>query len=372
MLAALTIAALLSGACAGLGNATVSVAWTHKSVQMVTASPTLGDADAVVWYGSGDGIFYTLWQDDGTVLWQRSVSMGVTSSAAVSCLDNQTCETVYVGLEQSLVALNASSGATLWAFQTADWVHSSPTLAPSLGAVFVGSDNGNVYSLNMSSGAQLWLFATGGMVRTAPVLNATSGVVVVGSSDMYVYGLSAANGSALWKYVTVGPVVSSAAMLGGVSFVGSQDGNVYALHTLTGALLWRYATGNGIYSSAAVSPAGTGSVYVTSSDGSLYALAPADGRVQWAFQSPAPIYSSPALSADFAHIAFGCDDMSVYYLTTSNDTSFGGVGVRAGAGGAVVWSFPTLGLVRSTPALSADGHRLFVGSNDDNLYALSF
>ena len=58
-----------------------------------------------------------------------------------------------------LYALNASTGALLWSYNTEGQARSSPAVAN--GVVYVGSLDNNVYALNASTGALLWKYTTG-------------------------------------------------------------------------------------------------------------------------------------------------------------------------------------------------------------------
>jgi len=72
------------------------------------------------------------------------------------------------------------------------------------GRIFVGSDNGYVYSLDAASGCVYWSFQAKAGVRTAPVLGpvrshgGTKYAVYIGDMRANVYALDAQNGKQLW------------------------------------------------------------------------------------------------------------------------------------------------------------------------------
>jgi serine/threonine-protein kinase len=74
-------------------------------------------------------------------------------------------------------------------------VYSSPALAN--GVVYVGSEGGNVYALNATTGAKLWSYDTRDYVNSSPAV--ANGVVYVGSINDNVYALNAATGAKLWS-----------------------------------------------------------------------------------------------------------------------------------------------------------------------------
>ena len=74
----------------------------------------------------------------------------------------------------------------MWKYTTGNFVWSSPAVAN--GVVYVGSDDGNLYTLNASSGALLWQYQAGCLVRSSPAV--ANGVVYVGCYDYNVYAFS--------------------------------------------------------------------------------------------------------------------------------------------------------------------------------------
>jgi hypothetical protein len=126
-------------------------------------------------------------------------------------------------------ACETDTGALLWSYTANGSVESSPAMAN--GAVYVGSDDGNVYALNATTGALLWSTNIGGPLSSSPAV--ANGVVYLGSGDVNsgaygVYALNVSSGALLWSYTTGGPVISSPSVVNGVVYVGCDDGNTYA------------------------------------------------------------------------------------------------------------------------------------------------
>ena len=115
------------------------------------------------------------------------------------------------------------------------------------GVVYIGAGDGNVYALNASTGAKLWSYNTR-MVRELLARRGEWGGLYIGARvDGNVYALNASTGAKLWSYTTGNPVNSSPAVANGVVYIGSLDGDVYALNASTGAKLWSYTTGSDVY-----------------------------------------------------------------------------------------------------------------------------
>ena len=73
----------------------------------------------------------------------------------------------YFGLDDGVYALNASTGALLWKYQTGD--HAEPSAVDS-GILYVPSGR-SVYALNARTGTFLWQYATGAYVRAPTLAN---------------------------------------------------------------------------------------------------------------------------------------------------------------------------------------------------------
>ena len=86
------------------------------------------------------------------------------------------------------------------------------------------------------------------------------------------------------------------------------------------------------------------------------AFGPAPKRLEWKFATGGGVVSSPALSPDGSTVYVGSWDDNLYAVHAANGTE--------------AWKFATGGWVRSSPALSPDGATVYVGSEDGNLYAV--
>jgi polyvinyl alcohol dehydrogenase (cytochrome) len=154
-----------------------------------------------------------------------------------------------------------------WAFgfpdATSAW--SQPTVAG--GRLFVGSQNGTVYSLDAKSGCVLWTFTARSGVRTAltfgPHSDAARYAVYFGDTGSNVYALDASTGRELWSRAMdthpLARITGSVTLYQGRLFVpvssieetaaGQQGyqcctfrGSLNALDARTGAVIWRTFT----------------------------------------------------------------------------------------------------------------------------------
>jgi outer membrane protein assembly factor BamB len=316
--------------------------WSYQTGGPINfSSPTV--ASGVVYFGTiySDDSVYALNASTGALLWRYAAGGQVFSPAVANGV-------LYIGGD-GLHALNATTGALLWKY-TAIYVESSPAVADGV-VYFVAYPYGEsvVYALNASSGAFLWQYITSEFgIQSSPAV--ANGVVYVGSEgDHNLYALNATTGALLWKYTTGSLVLSSPAVANGVVYFGCDDDNVYALNASTGALLWKYTTGSYYVDS---SPAVVnGVVYVGARDHNVYALNATTGALLWKYTTGDGIYSSPAVGDGVVYV--GSNDGNLYALNASD--------------GALLWKYTTGILYASSPAV-ANGV-VYVGSYDGNLYA---
>ena len=153
-----------------------------------------------------------------------------------------------------------------WAFGYPTGVSSNgqPTIAS--GRVFVGSDNGFVYSLDAATGCVYWSFENGSIIRNAPVIGPVRGqgsaryAIYFGDGKANVYALDAQTGRLLWKTKAdphfIARITAGTSFYNGKLFVpvssseefssGNPDypcctsrGSVVALDANTGKQVWK-------------------------------------------------------------------------------------------------------------------------------------
>src|SRR5215471_9902159 len=153
-----------------------------------------------------------------------------------------------------------------WAFGFPSGVSANAQPAIASGRVFVGSDNGYVYSLDAQTGCVYWSFENGSIIRNALTVGPVTGqgsaryAVYFGDGKANVFALDAQNGKLLWKTKVddhfVARITAGAKLYNGKLFVpvssseefrsGNPDypcctsrGSVVALDANTGKQLWK-------------------------------------------------------------------------------------------------------------------------------------
>jgi outer membrane protein assembly factor BamB len=148
---------------------------------------------------------------------------------------------------------------------------SSPVLAG--GLLYAGSGDGAIYALDPSSGAIRWRFQTGEGLLSGPEIV----TVRPGASAAEMLGTGSGQMRRGRKEVAATPVVDK-----GTVFVGSRDYSFYAVDAATGQKKWSFQTGGEIYKQATTHG---NNVLFTSADGFLHAVDVNTGERKWAFKT---------------------------------------------------------------------------------------
>ena len=114
------------------------------------------------------------------LLWGERLSRGATASSPLV-----TDDSVYIGSDKYLVAVDIESQEVRWNFATGDTVRSSPVMSGS--AVIVGSEDGYLYAVDADSGEMLWKLQLGEAVTSSPTV--ADGVIYIGSHDGGLYAI---------------------------------------------------------------------------------------------------------------------------------------------------------------------------------------
>jgi outer membrane protein assembly factor BamB len=321
-----------------------------------------------------------------TLLWKFPVSSFNGASTPTRSGDGAT---LFVGSGGNIYALKTADGSLLWNYTLSDDDSLNggpykPTLSPDGATVFIGASDG-VHALKTADGSLLWTYATEGcghismdfMACVSPTPSADGATLFVGAADNNVYALKTADGSLLWKYNTGAAVTSSPILSadGATLFVGShgdvRGDNMYALDTTDGSLLWKAALCDaecdGVNSSPTLSADGA-TLFVSSDDWFVSALNTADGSRRWRFGKAALKSTSPTLSSDGAALFIGnslgsCNHPPPPYSPAQCQNTVQALNTTDGS---LLWQYSTGGYVYTSPTLSADGTKLFVGSTTDS------
>ncbi|MBI2609902.1 PQQ-binding-like beta-propeller repeat protein [Candidatus Giovannonibacteria bacterium] len=251
-----------------------------------------------IYFGSDNGFLWAINQNDGSVAWKYKVgypSMGksIFSSPAINK------KMIYFGsYDGNFYCQNAKDGKIIWKYSEADWIGSSPALAPDLNLVFIGLEfglfkrKGGIAALKMDTGEKIWDYKVPEYVHCSPAYCKEKQIVAIGGNDNTVYLFNAKNGTLLWKYETGGEIKASLAfdIETNLLLFGSFDKNEYALDLDTGNVIGKFKTEDIIYSSPVVRDS---KVYFTSTDKNIYCFDLRTGEMKWQFATSGRIIATP-------------------------------------------------------------------------------
>ena len=250
----------------------------------------------------------------GELLWRFSFPVNEAMASRPTVANGAVYITLY---DNSLHALDASTGSAIWSHQADGWITSSPVVVE--GVVYAGSWDGYVYALDAVTGNLLWRYETAGTV-SAPLK--VSGDVVYAGAGGSVYALQASTGELIWSNEVVDFVYSiSSVQAGEVVYAGSAAGILYALDSSTGEALWQHkASGEEARSQLFFAPevAVVGeTVYIGPDSGHVRVLDASTGDLLWEYETPERVALIPVVDAGVVYAVAGLLDDSLYALDAS-------------------------------------------------------
>ncbi len=277
--------------------------------------------DKRVYFGSDAGILYALDQSTGDIVWEFRTGRhpddkGIFSSPVLA--DG----TLYFGAyDGNVYALDAETGNKKWAYSDADWVGSSPIIAPDAGLLFIGLEfglfrkRGGIVALSLADGKKVWEQSTREYTHGSPLFVKEEDMVVIGSNDGVLYAYEASNGALRWTYATKGDIKMRPAYdpKRRLIIANSMDGNIYVVSAPDGTPVFARATGAGIYSTPLVHG---DTLYVSSLDKCVYAIDLATFKDRWEFATSGRIFSSPVI--ENGSLWIGSNDGRLYELDPAN------------------------------------------------------
>jgi outer membrane protein assembly factor BamB len=213
-----------------------------------------------VYFGSDCGTFWCLHARAGSVAWTFKVHAkghkNIWSAPALHA------GRVYFGsYDGNVYCLDAATGREIWRFIGADWVGSSPALAPELGLLFIGLEfavegkRGSIVALNLETGEKVWEHPTKRYTHASPAYWPERQLVACGSNDNEMFLFDATTGSMRWRFETRGEGGQKGSIRHAPAFdvkrghvvTGCADGTIYIIDVETGEEVWSVKTDNTIY-----------------------------------------------------------------------------------------------------------------------------
>jgi outer membrane protein assembly factor BamB/orotate phosphoribosyltransferase len=279
-----------------------------------------------VYFGSDCGSFWCLDGRDGSIVWNFIVNApghkNLWSSPTV--VDGK----VYFGsYDGNVYCLEAETGKEVWRFIGADWVGSSPAVAPELDLLFIGLEyaiegkRGGIAALQLSTGEKVWEHRTRRYTHASPAYWPERQLVACGSNDNELLLFDAKTGALHWRFET-GPGGTQASIRHAPAFdverghliTGCANGMIYIVDVKTGHDVWSVRTDNTIYTVPLVIRA---NAYVGSTDKHMYVLDLARQCVRKKIFAGSKVFGPAALLK--GRIYFGACNGLVYELDPETD-----------------------------------------------------
>jgi outer membrane protein assembly factor BamB len=182
----------------------------------------------------------------------------------------------------------------LWTHEAGDSIESSAAIVD--GAIYVGSQSGDLIALDLATGATRWKYrAQEGIGESSPAVR--DGVVYVGDLSGTFHAVAARDGKSIWKFKTGAEIKSSPVVAGDKILFGSYDGNLYCLGAGTGAVHWKFLTGGYVHCTPGVD---AGMAFIAGCDENFRGIRIADGKEVFHISSGGYNAASPAISAQTA------------------------------------------------------------------------
>jgi outer membrane protein assembly factor BamB len=225
------------------------------SISVASQSGPLAASSSAVYFQEGS-VLVAASAQQGAVLWRAPASDPISTAAL-------TDEGAIIAASNggSVVAI-ASDGAHQWSFAPEGGFAGEIGVRGSV--VYLGSGSGRVYALDATSGATQWTYDSAAAVGAGPVLN-QGGPIFFGSDAIYALN---SDGSLAWSKTLAKTVLSPLASDGAGGVLAPLDDDLSAMLNSDGGLSW--ATRSfGPVERAIVSPSG---VLYIASQGTIFAV----------------------------------------------------------------------------------------------------
>jgi outer membrane protein assembly factor BamB len=290
------------GTLSAVNLVTGGLAWSAAVGGSVDSSPAVDHAAGLVVVGSSNGKVSAYRERTGKLAWSATTAGAVQSSPLIYH------GVVYIGSDDhKLYAISEKTGKVRWTAGLPGPVDGSPALDPATSTVVVGDTTGNVTAFGTgASPSRRWQAAIGGAVDNSPVI--AQGRVFVGSDNGVVYSFSESAGRRNWARKVGTSVTGSMAYQAGHLYVGAADGSLTALRASSGSVMWSEPLAGPVTGVSVTD----GMLFTESSNGTVTGLR-IGGEVVWLAKTGAGLAGSPAIMDNSVFV--GGEDNGLYCFT---------------------------------------------------------
>lgn len=267
--------------------------------------------DTHVYFGSDSGWFWAIRKKDGSEAWKYKVGIHAKGKSIFSCPLVYQGTVFFGAYDGNVYALDTTSGKRKWVCMEADWVGSSPDIAPELNVLFVGLEfglwrkRGGIAAIDIHTGKKIWEYMMPNYTHASPLFIRKHQQVAIGSNDGAVYLFDARTGTLLWKHETgalaekdLDTGFSPFDIKGRCAYDPKRDiviatnihGDVVAIHRKTGERFASFKADFGFYSDPVIH---ADSLLVANVNKLLYSINLDTFNIQWQWHADARIFATP-------------------------------------------------------------------------------
>ena len=326
--------------------------WQYKAGSSIQSTPVI-DNYGHIFFGANDGKIYDM-SGNGTEI------SPTTPVVAMYMLDvRHTGVSQYTG--------PTTQPSNVWN-TPAPFVSGNLFVSPSIsigstGILYLGSNDGYIYSINSSNGSQIWKtqvndtnrvpFTSPNSIYTTPAIG-SDGTIYIGSNEGYIYALNQ-DGTIKFSYNAGYPLQSSPIIDSNDAIYFGAGNRVYSIGDAgyKGYSKWLapFDTSGNVNSSPALGQ--NGWLYFGSDDGFVYAVDGQSGLYKWHYDA------STTLPDDEAHPIYGSPVIDSYNNVCIGNGSYmnGVLHYIDGQTGIAIWTNnydAMIGPFYNTPAVNGD------------------
>lgn len=227
------------GHVAALDAKTGKEIWSVKLDNTVSTVPVYSEGG--LFFLCDDGYLYSFDSNNGEQRWRTSAE-GASAAPAVSG------GRLYCAGSEEILALDARTGANVWAFPLSGSTYYSPAIGNNF--VYCGCFDRSIFALNADTGTELWRHRVTGNLHDSPAF--ANDMLLIGSVEKggIITALDALTGAEKWQYSSEDAACSYPVIAGNTVYCGSTDlaetpemertgGFFFALNADTGTELWK-------------------------------------------------------------------------------------------------------------------------------------
>ncbi|MCH8274267.1 MAG: PQQ-like beta-propeller repeat protein [Armatimonadetes bacterium] len=270
---------------------------------------------------------------------------------------------LFGSLDGTFYCLDAATSAVLWSVYDPDSKPFVSQVADSNGLIYHSDyrpDSTYILARSIADGGLVWSVPTGCLAASVPSLHDPTQRLYIGAPCRFQWECrSTRDGEVLWSSAVGRDEYGLSPIENNRVYVASRDWNLYAFDATTGQELWQFYAERYIVGDAAIGH--DGDVYVATAGGIndwLYRISP-DGEEIWRF----PLQGYDVLNAPII-----AGDGTIYISCWKSDGTPGGRVYAVNPNGTLLWQYDLPDKAVASPTIGPDG-TLYVLCYDRNVYA---